>query len=241
MPSSAAASRFCEQARSARPMRVRLKNSCEREHHHGAAAENPEQLVADRDRPDLQRAAGGEFRIGARLVAQREDHHLLDQQLHGERRENDGEQRRVAPPHRIDHEDLHQHADAGDQDGGENRRQPHRQAVARQQRVREHAAEHDEHALREIDDAAGVVDDAEADADEAVDQADADAVDEALDQFDDVRHRLFLHAEIGGDHVGMGLDLVRRAFGDLACRNRAPRCAARSASPGPCRARSAAR
>ena len=63
-----------------------------------------------------------------------------------------------------------------------------RPAEPHQHRMGEHAAEHDEDALREIDDAAGVVDDAEADGDEPIDEPDADAADEALDQFDHARH-----------------------------------------------------
>ena len=39
--------------------------------HQGAAAEDPEQLVADRDRTDLERAAERELGEGARLVAER--------------------------------------------------------------------------------------------------------------------------------------------------------------------------
>ena len=64
------------------------------------------------------------------------------------------------------------------------------QPMPRQQRMGEHAAEHDEHALREVDDAAGVVNDAKADGDQPVDEPDADAVDQTLDEFNDARHAL---------------------------------------------------
>jgi hypothetical protein len=184
MPSRAAASRFWERA----PHPRAVEKLRQREHQQPAAAENPEQLIADRNRPDLKRAAGGEFRIGPRLIAQSEDDDLFDEELDGERREDDREQRRLPPPHRIDDEYLDKHADAGDQHGRQDRRQPHRQAEPRQQRMREHAAEHDEHALREVHDATGVVNDAKADRDQPIDQSNANAVDEALNEFDAARH-----------------------------------------------------
>ena len=57
MPSRAAASRFCEQARRARPVRGAGEEQPEQRDHQRAAAEDPEELVADRDVAELQRAA----------------------------------------------------------------------------------------------------------------------------------------------------------------------------------------
>ncbi len=152
------------------------------------AADDPDQLVADRDRSELQWPAGRKAGIGARLIAHRQDDDLLDQQLHRERREDDGEERRLALPHRPDDCDLNQHADSGHGNDADDGGRGDRPAEPHQHRMREHAAEHDEDALRKIHDSAGVIDDAKADRDQPVHEPDADTVDEALAELDHARH-----------------------------------------------------
>ena len=105
MPCSAAASRLCAQARIALPVLVAVKNRSSSAIISGAAAEDPEQLVADRDPPIL---SGGRSvnSAGARLVAERDQGQALDHDLRRERRQDDGEHGRAAVPHRPHHEAL---------------------------------------------------------------------------------------------------------------------------------------
>ena len=78
----------------------------------------------------------------------------------------------------------------------------------------EEGAQHHELAGGEVDDPGGLVDHHEAHGDERVDAAGDHAGDQQLEQVDEPLAHARLLAQVGADHLGVALDLVRRARGD---------------------------
>ena len=134
----------------------------------------------------------------------------LDDEAEAQRRH---EQRvRASVDQRTQHEPFDQHRADDHHENSYWKRGPERQSVLVQHDERQRREE-DHRPLGEVEDARGLVDQHEADRDHAVHQPGQESGDQNIKE--EHRAASVLHAEIGGDDLGIAPDLLGRAVADF--------------------------